>query len=97
MKLKALPVLLLALVPVLAAAGEERLRLNSALESYRARYVTAKLHKAFAQSPNGAWHWVQDRTSADMAARDALDGCNAHLKGGEDRCTIINLDDKWIP
>jgi hypothetical protein len=89
--------LALALAPAMAEAGEESIKLNPALESYRSAYVSAKLHKAFAQAPDGTWFWVQDRTSPTIAINDSLEGCIRGLKGGATGCVIINIDDKWMP
>ena len=89
--------LLLAYIPGTTHAGEERIKINGALQSYRTAYVPAPNHKAFAQSLEGAWFWVDDRTSAEMASQDAIAGCNKQLKAGQHQCLVINVDGVWMP
>jgi hypothetical protein len=71
---------------------------NSALKSYKNKYVNAKSHKAFAQSKSGAAYWKSDRTSKKHAMESALVSCQVHNKKFESMypCRIINVDGVWV-
>jgi hypothetical protein len=89
--------LLFALAPAATQAGEERIKMNAALQAFRSVYIFKPNHKAFAQSPDGGWAYVSDRTSAAVAASDALASCSKHVKPGQSPCLVIHIDDQWMP
>jgi hypothetical protein len=96
MKLKALPVLLLALAPVLAQAGEEQLKTEGARDAYKRQYGNMLDHRAFAQSPDtGAWYFSAYEQSRESAAARALAGCNAQVPRGGSPCVIVNVNGEW--
>jgi len=71
---------------------------NSALASYKNKYVKAKSHKAFAQSQSGTSYWKSNRTSKKHATDSALIACQVHNKKFEDTypCKIININGVWV-
>ena len=89
--------LALLLVSQQVSAGEEAIRMNGALKDFRAKYMTAEMHRAFAQSPDGAWGWATGRTSVQVASEDAVLACAKSLKAGERPCVVIHVDDAWFP
>ena len=91
-----LPIALL-LVSQQVFAGEEVIRMNGALKDFREKYVTAEMHRAFAQSPDGAWGWAIGRTSVQVASEDAVLACTTSLKAGQRPCVVIHIDDAWFP
>jgi thiol-disulfide isomerase/thioredoxin len=76
-------------------AGEEQLKSNSALENFRTRYAVAKMHRAFAQSPDGAWAWSSKATSVQQAIDAAARRCTGYLKPDGRPCVVIHVDDDW--
>lgn len=82
---------------------ESSIILNEALRSYKEKYTAASIHKAFAQSPNGAWSWKSNRTSRKHAVRNALMACRSnngkidvapafdHMIGSHRSCVIERL------
>jgi hypothetical protein len=95
MKLHALPVLLLAFAPVLAHAGEEQLKTEAARDAYKRQYGNMLDHRAFAQSPTGAWYFSAYEQSRESAAARALAGCNAQVPRGGAPCVVINVNGEW--
>ena len=70
---------------------------NDAWKSHKEEYTKAENHKAFAQSKEGSWGWVGERTTAEYATQGALDGCRKHNKKNErsQPCMIVKVGDKW--
>lgn len=89
-------ILWIAALPISSYAGEEILRKNDALQEYKNQYSMAKENKAFAQSPNGAWAWRSNRTSAQLAQDDAIKACNSYLKENDKPCFVVNINGNWI-
>lgn len=80
----------------LAFAGPEIIRTNDALKSYKKEYLNAAGHKAFAQSPSGAWAWRAERTTREFAIEDAINACNSYQEASEPRCVVIHVDNEWV-
>lgn len=78
-------------------AGEEQVKLSSALSSFRTEYSLAPDHKAFAQSEEGAWAWSANMASTRDAIDNAIARCTKNLKPHQGPCLAIHVDDKWIP
>lgn len=79
-----------------AFAGPEILHTKDALKSYKKEYLRERGHKAFAQSPSGAWAWRSQRTSREFAIEDAVNACNAYLEATEPRCVVIHVNKEWV-
>ena len=63
-----------------------------------AKYDSKKAHKAYAHRATGYATFVQDRTSAEIAARTALELCKVLSKDrdGGSECKVINVNGKWV-
>ncbi len=79
-----------------AFAGTEIIRTKDALKSFQKEYLHQQNHKAFAQSPTGAWAWRAERTSREFAIEDAVNSCNTYLEATEPRCVVIHVDNEWV-
>jgi hypothetical protein len=96
MKISNCALLVLALVPALANAGEEQIKTNAALEAYKKQYSNMLDHRAFAQSPDtGAWYFSAYEQSRESAAARALSGCNARVPAHGSPCVVINVNGEW--
>lgn len=81
----------------ICGAGEEQLKLKSALSSFHEEYSEASNHKAFAQSPEGAWAWSAEKSAAQDAIDEAISKCTNNLKSFQGPCLAIHVDNEWIP
>ena len=77
--------------------GDIIINREKAFASFRDKYLSAKGHKAFAQSDSGNWNWRSNRTSKEHAIHSALASCRARNLEFEKTqpCRVINLNDKW--
>lgn len=73
------------------------LKSNEAKRVYATDYATAPKSKAFAASPDGAWGWKSDATSADAAMSEATRNCETHRRTDQRPCQIINVDGRPVP
>lgn len=89
--MRALSVLLLAAVPVLAA--EMPPLLPPAGHSEYREYLEAPDHRAFVIAPGGAWGWVSGQASAQAAQAMALETCQAHTS---QRCVPYGVDGRVV-
>jgi hypothetical protein len=79
-----------------ARAGEEVIRTHEALQAYQGKYQSATIHRAFAQSPDGAWGWAGGYTSGKFAEEGALRTCRKHVEEGDRDCVVIHVDHEWV-
>lgn len=97
MKNKIISSVILLAAASICDAGEEQIKLKSALSSFHERYSVAPNHKAFAQSAEGAWAWSSEKPVAQDAIDEAMAKCTNNLKSYQGPCLAINVDDEWIP
>lgn len=69
---------------------------NRISESYFKKYSSKKTHRAFAFSDSGWSYYRSDYVTPELAARAALESCNATNKKKEAPCKVINIDGQWI-
>ncbi|HYD78898.1 MAG TPA: tetratricopeptide repeat protein [Paucimonas sp.] len=87
-------VLLLAhsAMPRAVHAAAVSFRSEAAKSAYR-KYEDQKLHKAFAQSPTGAWGVSAGRANVREAQEEALRICAERVLPSDPQCTIWDSDD----
>jgi len=66
-------------------------------DKFYKRYQAESGHKAYAHSDSGAAFYSRDKTTADAAARVALELCMSHNTNQEKYpCRVINVNSEWV-
>lgn len=67
------------------------------IEDFRSGYWAAKLNKAFASSDDGHWGWSTNMAMKEYATETAMRRCEEHLRPGDRKCKVVNINGVWIP
>jgi hypothetical protein len=78
--------------------GVDSLITFKAFDAYQNKYKNVSGFKSFAQSESGAWAYVINRDSQEMANLHVLESCKKYNVRFDDTypCSLINVSDKWL-